>query len=88
MDGEEYFIDANNNNRYDEGELFEDLGVHFMDKDENLKFDASYKNLVTLTDEGEVTVGREEHDAVAGLDLGRVVRRHHHHRFQMCRQGL
>ncbi|MBK9574924.1 MAG: hypothetical protein IPO43_20650 [Rhodoferax sp.] len=55
MDGEEYFIDANNNNRYDEGELFEDLGVHFMDKDENLKFDASYKNLVTLTDEGEVT---------------------------------
>lgn len=55
MDGEEYFIDANNNNRYDEGELFEDLGVQFMDKDENGVFDASYKNLVTLTDEGEVT---------------------------------
>lgn len=55
MDGEEYFIDGNNNNRYDEGELFEDLGVQFMDKDENLQFDASYKNLVTLTDEGEVT---------------------------------
>lgn len=55
MDGEEYFIDGNNNNRYDEGELFEDLGVQFMDKDENRAFDASYKNLVTLTDEGEVT---------------------------------
>lgn len=55
MDGEEYFIDANNNNRYDEGELFEDLGVQFMDKDENGQFDTAYKNLVTLTDEGEVT---------------------------------
>lgn len=55
MDGEEYFVDANNNNRYDEGELLEDLGVQFMDKDENGQFDAAYKNLVTLTDEGEVT---------------------------------
>ena len=55
MDGEEYFIDANNNNRYDEGELFEDLGTHYLDKDESLEFVASYKNLVTLTDEGEVT---------------------------------
>jgi hypothetical protein len=54
MDGEEYFIDANNNNRYDEGELFEDMGVQFLDKDENGQFNASYKNLVTGTDEGEV----------------------------------
>jgi hypothetical protein len=54
-DGEEYFIDANFNNRYDDGELFEDLGVPYLDKDESLDFAASYRNLVTLTDEGEVT---------------------------------
>jgi hypothetical protein len=54
-DGEEYFIDANFNNRYDSGELFEDLGSVYLDKDESLDFAASYLNLVTLTDEGEVT---------------------------------
>lgn len=54
-DGEEYFIDGNFNNRYDSGELFEDLGSPYLDKDESLDFAASYKNLVTLTDEGEVT---------------------------------
>lgn len=55
MDGEEYFVDANFNNRYDDGELFEDLGTPYLDKDESKVFAASYKNLVTLTDEGEVT---------------------------------
>lgn len=53
-DGEEYFIDANNNNRYDAGELFEDLGTVFIDKDESSAFAAAYTNLVTGTDEGEV----------------------------------
>ncbi len=60
-DGEESFIDKNNNNRYDPGELFEDLGVPFMDKNEDGIFTAAYKNLVvinnkvTYTDEGEVS---------------------------------
>lgn len=53
-DGEEYFIDANNNNRYDVGELFEDLGSLYMDKDESGTFAAAYTNLVTGTNEGEV----------------------------------
>lgn len=53
-DGEEYFIDANNNNRYDAGELFEDLGAVYIDKDESGLFAASYSNLVTGTNEGEV----------------------------------
>jgi hypothetical protein len=52
-DGEESFIDANNNNRYDAGELFEDLGSIYLDKDENRVFDLAYKNLITNTDEGE-----------------------------------
>ncbi len=54
-DGEEDFIDANNNNRYDSGEKFEDMGIPFLDKDENKTFTPAYKNLVTGTDEGEVT---------------------------------
>jgi hypothetical protein len=52
-DGEESFVDANFNNRYDAGELFEDLGTLYLDKDESGLFAASYKNLVTNTDEGE-----------------------------------
>ena len=52
-DGEEYFIDANNNNRYDSTELFEDLGSPYVDKDENQTFVAAYTNLVTGTNEGE-----------------------------------
>jgi hypothetical protein len=66
-DGEESFIDANFNNRFDfedknangvydageELELFEDLGIPFMDKDEDDVFSASYKNLFRDTDEGE-----------------------------------
>ena len=51
--GEESFIDANFNNRYDAGELFEDLGVPFMDKDEDGIFSAAYQNLVIGTNEGE-----------------------------------
>ena len=59
-DGEEYFIDKPNattglyNNRYDAGELFEDLGSPYIDKDESGAFVSSYKNLVTNTDDGEI----------------------------------
>ena len=53
-DGEESFVDKNNNNRYDPGELFEDLGVPFMDKTEDRIFNAAYKNL-DGTDDGEMT---------------------------------
>lgn len=57
-DGEEYFIDTKDangiyNNRYDIGELFEDLGSPYIDKDESGAFVSSYKNLVTNTDDGE-----------------------------------
>lgn len=52
-DGEEHFIDANNNNRYDAGELFEDLGLPYLDKDESRAFVAAYTNLVTGTNDGE-----------------------------------
>jgi hypothetical protein len=52
-DGEESFVDANFNNRYDDTELFEDLGVLYLDKDESGLFAAAYTNLITLTDEGE-----------------------------------
>ncbi|MDO9483559.1 MAG: hypothetical protein Q8S96_03135 [Hydrogenophaga sp.] len=52
-DGEESFVDGNFNNRYDDGELFEDLGSPFLDKDESTRFSASYKNLVLGTDDGE-----------------------------------
>lgn len=54
-DGEESFIDANNNNRYDPGELFEDLGAPFMDKNEDGLLTLAYKNRITNTDEGEVS---------------------------------
>lgn len=52
-DGEESFVDANFNNRYDAGELFEDLGTLYLDKDENNVFHAAYTNLFTGTNEGE-----------------------------------
>lgn len=52
-DGEESFIDKNFNNRYDSDELFEDLGIPFMDKNENGEFDLSYTNRVMMTNEGE-----------------------------------
>lgn len=54
-DGEESFVDKNNNNRYDPGELFEDLGVPFMDKNEDGILTLAYKNRITNTDEGEVS---------------------------------
>lgn len=65
-DGEESFVDANNNNRYDPEEKFEDLGSPFLDKNENNYFDESYKNLyftrqvdglwvLSKTNDGEVT---------------------------------
>jgi hypothetical protein len=53
-DGEESFVDANNNNRWDAGELFEDLGSLYLDKDESGAYVASYTNLITSTNEGEV----------------------------------
>jgi hypothetical protein len=52
-DGEESFIDANNNNRYDTGELYEHLGLPFLDKDEDGILTSSYRNLVLGTVEGE-----------------------------------
>jgi len=52
-DGEESFVDANNNNRWDSGELFEDLGSLYIDKDESGSFAAAYTNLVTGTNDGE-----------------------------------
>ncbi len=58
-DGEEYFIDKQDaitgiyNNRYDAGELFEDIGSPYIDKDESGVFVSSYKNLITDTDDGE-----------------------------------
>lgn len=55
-DGEESFIDANNNNRFDSGELFEDIGLPFIDKDEDGVFTSSYTNLVVGTNESESTL--------------------------------
>lgn len=64
-DGEESFVDANFDNRYNKSgdvvngvtvtssELFEDLGSLYLDKDESGLFSAAYKNLITDTDEGE-----------------------------------
>ena len=52
-DGEESFVDANNNNRFDAGELFEDMGLHFIDKDEDGILTDSYTNLVVGSNEGE-----------------------------------
>ena len=46
-DGQEVFADTNQNNRYDPGEPFEDLGVPFIDLDENGTYSASgYTQLV------------------------------------------
>ena len=64
-DGEESFVDANNNNRHDKAgdivngvtiattELFENLGSLYLDKDESGSFAAAYTNLVTGTNDGE-----------------------------------
>jgi len=58
-DGEESFVDKPDpvtglyNNRYDAGELFEDLGSPYIDKDEGGTFVSAYTNLVTGTNEGE-----------------------------------
>ncbi|WP_290360014.1 hypothetical protein [Roseateles violae] len=55
-DGEEHFIDKNDNNVYDEGvDEFEDLGRPFLDKDEDGIFTASYKNLQTDTLDGDAS---------------------------------
>ena len=60
-DGEEHFFDANFNNRYDAGELFEDLGRMYIDNDENQKFDANYTSIQT---------GRIEKDQAFDLPPG------------------
>jgi hypothetical protein len=54
-DGEESFVDANNNNRYDSGELFEDLGRPYLNKNESSAFEASFTNIQTNTADGEVS---------------------------------
>jgi hypothetical protein len=59
-DGEEYFIDKQDaktgfyNNRYDDDELFEDLGLPYIDKDESGALVSAYTNLVTRTNDGEI----------------------------------
>lgn len=52
-DGEEYFIDKNQNNRYDSGELFEDLGNPYLDKNESGIFEDAYTNLQVTTNDSE-----------------------------------
>lgn len=54
-DGEESFVDANSNNRYDPKEDFEDLGEPFLDKNENGAFNLSFDNLFIGTKDGEAT---------------------------------
>lgn len=39
MDGEEVFVDANGNNKYDVGETFFDMGQPFLDNNENNTYD-------------------------------------------------
>jgi len=43
--GEESFIDANGNNRYDAGEAFNDLGEVFIDSNENRVWDAGEQTI-------------------------------------------
>ncbi len=43
--GEEHFLDANSNNRYDPGELFEDLGNPYLDDDESRTFSGAYTSV-------------------------------------------
>lgn len=73
-DGEESFVDKNNNNRYDPGELFEDLGVPFMDKNEDGVLTVTYKNRGRNTDEGEVSypIAAEAKGSVACPDNSNV----------------
>jgi hypothetical protein len=54
-DGEESFTDLNNNNRYDTGEPFEELGRPFIDRDEDGVYNNSYKNLQIATDSGDTS---------------------------------
>lgn len=65
-DGEESFVDSNNNNRYDPGELFEDLGKPYLDKTEDGKFNVSFANAIVNTNDGEVTYSVSK-DAVGSL---------------------
>jgi hypothetical protein len=62
-DGEEYFFDADFNNRQNGSEPFEDLGRIYIDKDENQNFDASYTNLKT---------GSLESDAALSMPTGSI----------------
>ncbi len=60
-DGEESFVDANNNNRYDTGESFEDLGAPYLDKNEDLSYTTSYVSL-----DGTRTESEETYSVAAG----------------------
>lgn len=62
-DGEEHFFDSNNNNRFDPGETFEDLGRLYLDKDDNKIFEGAYTNLQT---------GSLESDNALSMPLGSV----------------
>lgn len=52
-DGEESFQDGDKNNRYDAGELFEDLGSPYIDKDESGDLLAAYVALQGGTNQDE-----------------------------------
>jgi hypothetical protein len=62
-DGEEYFFDADFNNRQNGSEPFEDLGRIYIDKDENQTFDANYTNLQT---------GSLENDTALSMPSGSI----------------
>lgn len=54
-DGEEHYVDTNSNGKYDTGEPIEDLGLPFLDKDEDGVYSPAYKNLSpSSTDESDV----------------------------------
>jgi hypothetical protein len=55
-DGEEHFFDANNNNRWDSTESFEDLGRLYLDRDNNKAFEAAYTNVQTQSLESDTAL--------------------------------
>lgn len=55
-DGEEHFFDANNNNRWDSTESFEDLGRLYLDRDNNKVFQAAYINVQTQSLESDTAL--------------------------------
>ncbi|MCX7178504.1 MAG: hypothetical protein NTX56_06895 [Proteobacteria bacterium] len=50
--GEESFVDLNNNNLYDPGEPFDDLGNAFIDKNESRSFDSGEQQIIFKSGNG------------------------------------